>query len=344
MGNKTEEVKLQKEIDDLDEKEIEINLELYKLQKEVNNRLPEDQQKKLKKDYINIINKLKNKNKPKEKKEIKVTEDPFEKEEFDSARNQQKEWNKKNEKEKEKEKNNKNKKDDKSKNNKKNKEHFLDSGIPKLKNRIKELEDLDKEDEINETRKNKEKIKRDYIKELNQAEQDLFEEDVKDEIIKNKMDNPDINDILLDEKLSELYNDLENNDKNDYSVYEDNYSNDYKLYKDIVKENNLKKKLDEVKVTFFEPEKKDKDNDGLISEENNSDSRKNSKDNNSEIKYEYKVERNKKIEEALFKRNHIVKNGDILKEDNSPYSNYEPSEDNNIKEQSDKSDNLSQYY
>ena len=344
MGNKTEEVKLQKEIDDLDEKEIEINLELYKLQKEVNNRLPEDQQKKLKKDYINIINKLKNKNKPKEKKETKVTEDPFEKEEFDSARNQQKEWNKKNEKEKEKEKNNKNKKDDKSKNNKKNKEHFLDSGIPKLKNRIKELEDLDKEDEINETRKNKEKIKRDYIKELNQAEQDLFEEDVKDEIIKNKMDNPDINDILLDEKLSELYNDLENNDKNDYSVYEDNYSNDYKLYKDIVKENNLKKKLDEVKVTFFEPEKKDKDNDGLISEENNSDSRKNSKDNNSEIKYEYKVERNKKIEEALFKRNHIVKNGDILKEDNSPYSNYEPSEDNNIKEQSDKSDNLSQYY
>ena len=37
MGNKTEEVEIEKELDKLDEQEIEINLELYKLQTEVNN-------------------------------------------------------------------------------------------------------------------------------------------------------------------------------------------------------------------------------------------------------------------------------------------------------------------
>ena len=335
MGNKQEEEILEKEINKLEDREMEINLQLYKLQQEINNRVPKEEQKKLKKNYSHIIDKIKKKKYHKEPKK-ETSEDPFEQEEFDSAREAQKEWNKKKEKE------------DKTKS-KKNKEHFLDGGLPKLNKRIKELEKIDKEDEIDETRRNKEKIKRDYIKELNQVEHDIFEEDVKDEMIRNiyNLDNPDMNDQLLNDKLSQLYNgiDEDNNNSHQNSLYEDNYSNDYELYKNIVKENKLKDKLDEVKVTFLKPDKKEDDD---ILEKNNT---KKNKYEKPEIKYEYEVTRNKMIEKALAKRNHVVKNGYVLKEDNSPYSDYAPSEDNksndNQSEKGDKnnkSDNLSQYY
>ena len=49
MGNKSEEVELQNEIDNLEDEEIKINLEIYKLQSELNKRLPKKNQKKLKK-------------------------------------------------------------------------------------------------------------------------------------------------------------------------------------------------------------------------------------------------------------------------------------------------------
>ena len=338
MGNKQEEEILEKEINNLEDREMEINLQLYKLQQEINNRVPKEEQKKLKKNYAHIIDKIKNKKYHKEPKK-ETSEDPFEQGEFDSAREAQKEWNKKKEKEV------------KAKS-KKNKEHFLDSGLPKLNKRIKELEKIDKEEEIDETRRNKEKIKRDYIKELNQVEHDIFEEDIKDEMIRNiyNLDNPDMNDQLLNDKLSQLYNriDEDNNNSHQNSLYEDNYSNDYELYKNIVKENKLKDKLDEVKVTFLKPDKKedDEDEDNLEKNDNEKDKYK-----KPEIKYEYEVNRNKMIEKALAKRNHVVKNGYVLKEDNSPYSDYAPSEDNksndNQSEKEDKnnkSDNLSQYY
>ena len=341
MGNKQEEVILEKEINDLEDKEMEINLQLYKLQQEINSRVPKEEQKKLKKNYSHIIEKIMKKKYPKKPKE-EALEDPFEKEEFVSAREVQKEWNKKKEKEKE----------DKAKS-KKNKEHFLDSGLPKLNKRIKELEKIDKEEEIYETRRNKEKIKRDYIKDLHQIEQDILEEDIKDEMIRNihNLDNPDMNDQLLKDKLSQLYNgiDDDNNNSHQDSLYEDNYSNDYELYKNIVKENKLKDKLDEVKVTFLKPEKKeDVDVDGDNSQKNNIEKNTYKKP---EIKYEYEVTRNKMIEKALVKRNHVVKNGYVLKEDISPYSDYAPSEENKGNdnqsektEKNDKSDNLSQYY
>jgi len=341
MGNQQEEDILEKEIDKLEDREMEINLQLYKLQQEVNNLVPKEEQKKVKKNYEHIIDKIKNKKKPKKPKK-ETSEDPFEQEEFESAREAQKEWNKNKEKEK----------DDKTKS-KKNKEHYLDSGLPKLNKRIKELEKIDKEEEINETRRNKEKIKRDYINDLNKVENDIFEEDVKDEMIRNiyNLDNPDMNEQLLNDKLSKLYNgiDDDNNNSHQDSLYEDNYSNDYELYKNIVKENKLKDKLDEVKVTFLKPDKKEGD-DG---NEDNLDKNNTNKNNNtkSETKYEYEVTRNKMIEKALAKRNHVVKNGYVLKDDNSPYSDYAPSEDNksndNQSEKSginNKSDNLSQYY
>ena len=40
MGNKSEEVQIQNEIDELEDEEIKINLEIYKLQMELNKRLP----------------------------------------------------------------------------------------------------------------------------------------------------------------------------------------------------------------------------------------------------------------------------------------------------------------
>ena len=49
MGNKTEEVQIQNEIDELEDAEIKINLEIYKLQLELNKRLPKEKRKKLKK-------------------------------------------------------------------------------------------------------------------------------------------------------------------------------------------------------------------------------------------------------------------------------------------------------
>ena len=49
MGIKSEEVQIKNEIDELENEEININLEIYKLQKELNKRLPKKKRKKVKK-------------------------------------------------------------------------------------------------------------------------------------------------------------------------------------------------------------------------------------------------------------------------------------------------------
>ena len=319
MGNKTEEVQIEKELDELDEQEIKINLELYKLQTEVNKRKSKDQQIKLKKNYNHIINKWKRINLPEKVEEAISKYDPYDEALFDRVKKEQKIWNKKNEQE--------NKDQEKGKK-KKNKENFLESG--KLKKRMKELENMDEEKEIYEVRKNKDKIKNDYIKDLNEIEQNIFEEDVKEDMVKNinkNLDVPDINEDLLIDKLSDLYNNKEDN--NEYSVYEENYSNDYELYKNIVKDNELDDKLYDIKFKFYKP-----------GEENIKIGDKNDKNWKKGklygINYEYEAKKNKIIDKAIEKRNHIVKNGNILKDDNSPYSDYQPSEN--------KSDNISQYY
>ena len=58
MGNKSEEVEIQNEIDKLENDEININLEIYKLQKELNKRLPRDKRKKLKKRIMQKMKKI----------------------------------------------------------------------------------------------------------------------------------------------------------------------------------------------------------------------------------------------------------------------------------------------
>ena len=314
MGNKIEEVQIEKELDDLDEQEIKINLQLYKLQTEINNRKPEDQQVKLIDNYIDKINKWKSKNNPKKGKNEDSkngsNDEDEDEDEYDDAQEEHKGRNKK-----------------------KNKEKKKIKGLQKMKKNLEELENMDKEEEILEIRRNKEKIKNsNYIKELEDAEQEIFEEDVKDEIIRRdiykNLDTPDLNEKELNSQLSELYN---NANDNDNSLYEENYSNDYDLYKKVVKDNTLKDRVDEININFLYP--------GQIS--NNIDSKekkKMKKERNDKygIEYEYEVKRNKMIEKALENRNHIVKNQNIKKVDNSPYSDYEPSEG--------KSENISQYY
>ena len=59
MGIKSEEVQIKNEIDELENEEININLEIYKLQKELNKRLPKKKRKKVKKNYEEIIRKWK---------------------------------------------------------------------------------------------------------------------------------------------------------------------------------------------------------------------------------------------------------------------------------------------
>ena len=319
MGNKTEEVQIEKELDELDEQEIKINLELYKLQTEVNKRKSKDQQIKLKKNYNHIINKWKRINLPEKVEETISKYDPYDEAIFDRVKKEQKIWNKKNEQE--------NKDQEKGKK-KKNKENFLESG--KLKKRMKELENMDEEKEIYEVRKNKDKIKSDYIKDLNEIEQNIFEEDVKEDMVKNinkNLDVPDINEDLLIDKLSDLYNNKEDN--NEYSVHEENYSNDYELYKNIVKDNELDDKLYDIKFKFYKPGEENL----RIGDKNDKNWKKGKLYG---INYEYEAKKNKIIDKAIEKRNHIVKNGNILKDDNSPYSDYQPSEN--------KSDNISQYY
>ena len=328
MGNKTEEVQIEKELDELDEKEIKINLELYKLQTEVNKRKSKDQQIKLKKNYANIIDKWKRTNLPEKVEDIINKYDPYEEAIFDKVEKEQKILNKKNEQEnKDKNKINKNKI---NKNKSKNKETILDSGIPKLKKRMKELENMEEENEIYEVRKNKDKIKSDYIKDLNEIEQDIFEENVREDMVKDinkNLDIPDINEDLLIDKLSDLYNNKEDN--NEYSVHEENYSNDYELYKKIVKDNELDDKLYDIKFKCHKPGEENK----KIEDKND---KKWKKGYLYGINFEYEAKKNEIIDKAIERRNHIVKNGNILKDDNSPYSDYQPSEN--------KSDNISQYY
>ena len=312
MGNKTEEVQIQNEIDELEDAEIKINLEIYKLQLELNKRLPKEKRKKLKKNYEEIINKFQlRKGPPKEY--TKLNLDPYEMLEMDNDKNSQKIFNERKEIE------NKNKTKLKSKI--KTKDNYLDRGIYKLKKRIKELKKIEKEDEKIDIRKNKEEIKRDYIKEMKKAEKYKLEEDIKDEIIKNidKLDEPDLNEKIINDKISDLYYDVNNNDNN--SQYEKQYLDELELYENIIKDKDLKDKIEQVKI------KKIKGKDGEYSD------------------YEYEIISNKEIEKALEKRKNIIKNADVLKIDNSPYSEIEDEPEQKEEQQSEeKSESISEYY
>ena len=319
MGNKTEEVQIQNEIDELEDAEIKINLEIYKLQLELNKRLPKEKRKKLKKNYEEIINKFQlRKGPPKEY--TKLNLDPYEMLEMDNDKNSQKIFNERKEIE------NKNKTKLKSKI--KTKDNYLDSGLLKLKKRVKELDKMDKEEEIIDIRKNKEIIKRDFMKELNKVEKIKFEEDVKEEMIKNidKLDEPDINELndsnKKNEKLSEFYFDANNNEN---SEYEKKYLDELELYENIIKNKDLKVNLEQVKL------KKIKGNNGEYSD------------------YEYEIISNQELKKAIEKRNDVIKNGDIIKMDNSPYSEIDDEDEKKDEKKSedkseDKNDSISEYY
>ena len=309
MGNKSEEVEIQNEIDKLENDEININLEIYKLQKELNKRLPRDKRKKLKKNYEETINKWKlRKGPPKEY--IKLNLDPYDMLEMDNDKNEQKTFNVRKEEE------NKNKE-------KKTKDNYLDSGLMKLKKRIKELEKLNKEDEKIDIRKNKKMIKRDYMKEMNKVENLKMKQDIIEEKLKNidKLDEPNIDDKIKNEKLSELY---DNANENENSEIEKRYLDELELYENILKDKDLKDKLEEVTI------KRIKGENGEYSD------------------YEYEIKSNKEIEKAIEKRNNIIKNGDIVKMDSSPYSEIEDEpeqkEEKDEEKSEEKSDSISEYY
>ena len=314
MGNTSEEMEIQNEIDELENAEIKINLEIYKLQKELNKRLPKKERKKLQKNYEEIIKKFQlRKGPPKEY--IKLNLDPYDMLEMDYEKNSQKKFNERKEIE------------NKNKENNKTKDNYLDSGLLKLKKRVKELEKMDKEDEKIDIRKNKEMIKRDYMKELNKVEKIKMEEDIKEEMIKNidKLDEPDINDLNdsknKNEKLSELYFDA---NQNENSEYEKKYLDELELYENIIKlnEKELKGKLEEVKL------KKIKGENGEYSD------------------YEYEIISNKEIKKAIENRNDVIKNGNLVKMDSSPYSEIEDDDEHKEEEEKseDKPDSISEYY
>ena len=314
MGNTSEEMEIQNEIDELENAEIKINLEIYKLQKELNRRLPKKERKKLQKNYEEIIKKFQlRKGPPKEY--IKLNLDPYDMLEMDYEKNSQKKFNERKEIE------------NKNKENNKTKDNYLDSGLLKLKKRVKELEKMDKEDEKIDVRKNKEMIKRDYMKELNKVEKIKMEEDIKEEMIKNidKLDEPDINDLNdsknKNEKLSELYFDA---NQNENSEYEKKYLDELELYENIIKlnEKELKGKLEEVKL------KKIKGENGEYSD------------------YEYEIISNKEIKKAIENRNDVIKNGNLVKMDSSPYSEIEDDDEHKEEEEKseDKPDSISEYY
>ena len=239
MGNKSEEVEIQNEIDELENDEIKLNLEIYKLQKELNEKLPKEKRKKIKKNYEEIIRKWKL-NKGPAKEYAKLNLDPYEMLEMDYAKEEQKSFNEKKEEEIE-------------LNGKSTKVNYLDNGLIKLKKRIKELEKLDKNAEKEETRKNKDLIKRDYLKEMSKAENYIFKQKIKEEKIKNidKLDEPDLYPNKVNEKLSDIF--IENNEKSE-SEYDKKYLEELELYENIIKDKDLNDKVEEVKVTKIKGE------------------------------------------------------------------------------------------
>ena len=310
MGIKSEEVQIKNEIDELENEEININLEIYKLQKELNKRLPKKKRKKVKKNYEEVIRKWKlEKGPPKEY--LKLNLDPYDMLYMDDAKKEQQNFNER-------------KEEQNKKNEVKTKDSYLDRGLSKLKKRIKELEKLDKNDEKNETRKNKEIIKRDYIKEMKKAEKYKFEEDIKQDIIKNidKLDDPDIknNEKIVDDRLSDIYDDAYQKEN---SEYEKKYLDELELYENAIKIKDLKDKLEYVKI------KKIKGKEGEYDD------------------YEYEIISNQEIKKAIEERNNMIKNGNVILKDNSPYSEIEDEEPekNEEKEQSEeKSESISEYY
>lgn len=294
----------------LENEEININLEIYKLQKELNKRLPKKKRKKVKKNYEEIIRKWKlEKGPPKEY--LKLNLDPYDMLYMDDAKKEQQNFNER-------------KEEQNKKNEVKTKDNYLDRGLSKLKKRIKELEKLDKNDEKNETRKNKEIIKRDYIKEMKKAEKYKFEEDIKQDIIKNidKLDDPDIknNEKIVDDRLSDIYDDAYQKEN---SEYEKKYLDELELYENAIKIKDLKDKLEYVKI------KKIKGKEGEYDD------------------YEYEIISNQEIKKAIEERNNMIKNGNVILKDNSPYSEIEDEEPekNEEKEQSEeKSESISEYY
>ena len=310
MGIKSEEVQIKNEIDELENEEININLEIYKLQKELNKRLPKKKRKKVKKNYEEVIRKWKlEKGPPKEY--LKLNLDPYDMLYMDDAKKEQQNFNER-------------KEEQNKKNEVKTKDNYLDRGLSKLKKRIKELEKLDKNDEKNETRKNKEIIKRDYIKKKKKKKKYKFEEDIKQDIIKNidKLDDPDIknNEKIVDDRLSDIYDDAYQKEN---SEYEKKYLDELELYENTIKIKDLNDKLEYVKI------KKIKGKEGEYDD------------------YEYEIISNQEIKKAIEERNNMIKNGNVILKDNSPYSEIEDEEPekNEEKEQSEeKSESISEYY
>ena len=310
MGNKSEEVEIQNEIDELENDEIKLNLEIYKLQKELNEKLPKEKRKKIKKNYEEIIRKWKF-NKGPSKEYVKLNLDPYEMLEMDYAKEEQKSFNEQKEEEYE-------------LNGKNTKVNYLDNGLIKLKKRIKELEKIDKDDEKEETRKNKDLIKRDYLKDMEKAEKYFFKQKIKEEKIKNidKLDDPEIYPNKVNEKLSDIF--IENNEKEE-SEYDKKYLEELELYENIIKDKDLNDKVEEVKVTKIKGEE------GKYDE------------------YEYEIKINKDIENAIEQRNNMIKNVGLIQKDNSPYSEIEEesekSKDKEKKsEEKSESESISEYY
>ena len=70
---------------------------------------------------------------------------------------------------------------------------------------------------------------------------------------------------------------------------------------------------------------------------------------NTDSYYEYEIISNQELKKAIEKRNDIIKNGDIIKMDNSPYSEIEDEDEKKDEKKSedkseDKNDSISEYY
>ena len=161
------------------------------------------------------------------------------------------------------------------------------------------------------------------MKEMNKVENLKMKQDIIEEKLKNidKLDEPDIDDKIKNEKLSELY---DNANENENSEIEKRYLDELELYENILKDKDLKDKLEEVTI------KRIKGENGEYSD------------------YEYEIKSNKEIEKAIEKRNNIIKNGDIVKMDSSPYSEIEDEpeqkEEKDEEKSEEKSDSISEYY
>ena len=159
---------------------------------------------------------------------------------------------------------------------------------------------------------------------MKKAEKYKFEEDIKQDIIKNidKLDEPDIknNEKIVDDRLSDIYDDAYQKEN---SEYEKKYLDELELYENAIKIKDLKDKLEYVKI------KKIKGKEGEYDD------------------YEYEIISNQEIKKAIEERNNMIKNGNVILKDNSPYSEIEdeePEKNEETEQSEEKSESISEYY